>query len=173
MSKPVIPPLGKGRIQVRLLEENDLPMTLRWRNQDHIRKWFIHPEILSLEQHQAWFRGYLQRDNDYVFIIEETRDFKKPVGQVSLYNIDWEGRLAEFGRLMIGEAQAQGKGLAKEASRLLLVYAFKRLGLTRVVLEVFENNEPALAIYRDCGFREVSEGSGLKKFVLDEKAFGF
>jgi diamine N-acetyltransferase len=165
MKKLIPQRIEKGRIRLRLLEESDLPMTLRWRNQDHIRKWFVHSEVISAEQHQEWFKQYLERDNDYVFIIEETRNFHKPVGQISLYNIDWKQRRADYGRLLIGEPNAQGKGIAKKANYLLLHYAFAILGLNKVELEVFTDNEPAIAIYRGCRFREVSELNGLKKMV--------
>lgn len=171
MVKQSLSPITKEGIQLRLLKEADLPMTLMWRNQDHIRRWFIHSEILTPEQHRNWFQGYLQRDNDYLFIIEEMRTLKKPVGQISLYDIDWTRKSAEYGRLMIGEAEAQGKGFAKKASRLILDYAFKELGLTQVELEVFEDNKPAIAVYLACGFQEISQCDGLKKYVIDEKAF--
>ena len=61
-----------GRIRLRLLEEQDLPQTLAWRNQDHIRRWFFSSERLTPEQHAGWFARYRQRDDDFVFIIEET-----------------------------------------------------------------------------------------------------
>jgi diamine N-acetyltransferase len=171
MPKPFVSPLENGRILLRLVEESDLPMTLIWRNQDHIRKWFIHSEVLSPEQHQTWFKDYLTRENDYVFIIEENENLKKPIGQISLYNIDRDLKFAEYGRLMIGEAEAQGKGLAKEATRLLLGYAFKELGLTRVELEVLEDNKPAMAVYRACGFQEISGYDGLKKLTIEVSTF--
>jgi RimJ/RimL family protein N-acetyltransferase len=171
MLKHPFSPIEKGRIRLCLLRESDLPMTLKWRNQDHIRKWFVHSGVLTPEQHREWFRGYLQRDNDYLFIIEEILDLKKAVGQISLYNIDWARKQGEYGRLMIGEAAAQGRGLAKETTGLLLHYAFKELGLNRVDLEVFKDNEPALSIYRAYGFKEIFEEAGLKKFILDEKTF--
>lgn len=167
MAKSIASPITKEHIRLRLLEESDLPMTLKWRNQDHIRKWFIHSDLISPEKHREWFDAYLLRDNDYLFIIEETENLNKPVGQISLYNIDGDRKWAEYGRLMIGEADARGRGLAKEASRLLLQYAFKVLGMERVELEVFRDNEPAIAIYRSCGFREVSELEGLIKFVVE------
>jgi RimJ/RimL family protein N-acetyltransferase len=174
MSKHTISSIKKGRIHLRLLEESDLPMTLKWRNQDHIRKWFIHSEVLSINQHQEWFDGYLQRDNDYLFIIEETRDVNKPVGQLSLYNIDWASNCAEYGRLLIGEADARGKGIAQEASFLLLHYAFKELKLKEIELAVSNDNKPAIAVYRACGFQEVPEDSrlnGLKKMVITGNDF--
>jgi len=165
MVKRFIPPFGNDRIRLRLIEEKDLPMTLAWRNQDHIRKWFIHPDRISMEQHQNWYRQYSQRDDDYLFIIEEIRDMKKPVGQVSIYNIDWITHKAEFGRLLIGESEAQGKGIAKMASQILLDYAFDTLGLNRFELEVFSSNEPALSIYRFMGFKSVRDENGLYKMV--------
>ena len=71
MGKRHIPPLEAGRIRLRLLEEQDLPRTLAWRNQDHIRRWFFSSEPLTPEQHAGWFARYQQRDDDFVFIIEE------------------------------------------------------------------------------------------------------
>ena len=71
MGKRHLPPLQAGRVRLRLLEEQDLPRTLAWRNQDHIRRWFFFSERLTLEQHAGWFARYQQRDDDFVFIIEE------------------------------------------------------------------------------------------------------
>src|SRR6187549_2663337 len=98
MPKRTITPLENGRVRLRLLEESDLPATLAWRNQDHIRKWFFHSDVIAPDQHRAWWDRYLQKDDDFVFVIEETESLKRPVGQVALYNIDWENGTAEYGR---------------------------------------------------------------------------
>ncbi len=147
------PLIVNQRVRLRLLEDSDLPMTLRWRNQDHIRKWFFHSDAITPEQHQAWFKRYLQQDDDYVFIIEEVAAAFRPVGQVAIYHIDWAIRQAEFGRLMIGEPEAVGKGLAHAATKLLVDTAMDSLGLQEVYLEAFADNVPALAIYTACGFQ--------------------
>lgn len=165
MAKRQLDPLVGQRVRLRLLEEADLPMTLAWRNQEHIRVWFVHADPLTWEQHKNWCTQYFQRDNDFIFIIEETRDLHKPVGQISLYNIEWDQGRAEYGRLLIGEPEAAGKGVAKEATHVLLDYAFGPLGLAEITLEVFSTNLPAMAIYRACGFLEVGESGGLKKMV--------
>jgi RimJ/RimL family protein N-acetyltransferase len=161
MTKLFLPPIEKGRIRLRLLERSDLPMTLKWRNQDHIRKWFIHSEIISPEQHQEWFKQYLERDNDYVFIIEETQNFHKPVGQISLYNIALDKKKGELGRFMIGDAETPGKGLAKQATRLLLEVAFNRFRLKEVYLRVLRHNPPAISVYQQCGFQSGPEHDNL------------
>lgn len=153
MAKRLIPPLEGNRVRLRLLEEADLPWTLAWRNQEHIRRWFVHSDLITPEQHHRWFEGYRDRDDDFVFVIEETQDLKRPVGQVSLYRIDWSGRRAEYGRLMIGEADAAGRGLAHEATAVLVRYATATLRMREIELEVFAHNAAAIAIYAACGFR--------------------
>ena len=139
-------------MSLRLLEEADLPRALAWRNQDHIRRWFLHSDVITPEQHRQWFEAHRDRDDDFVFVIEETQDLHKPVGQVSLYRIDWAGHRAEYGRLLIGEPDAVGRGLAHEATDLLIQYATTTLAIREIELEVFADNAAAIAIYSACGF---------------------
>ena len=166
MPKPSITPIESIPIRLRLLEESDLPMTLTWRNQDHIRKWFINPDVITQEQHQNWFARYRECDNDLLFIIEEVGTLRKPVGQISLYHLDWESGKGEYGRLLIGERAALHKGLAKQATKLLLNYAFANLGMKEIELIVVSWNIPAISLYQSCGFKEVEEIEGLKKMVI-------
>ena len=163
--KKAAPVLNNGTVQLRLIKREDLPMTLKWRNLDHIRKWFFNAEVILLEKHEEWFQRYLEIEGDYVFIIEEVRELKKPIGQVSLYNIDWKEKRAEYGRLIIGEEDARGRGIAKEATVLILSFAFAELGLKRVELEVLSDNERAITIYRACGFEEISDRNGVMKMT--------
>ena len=155
MGKRHIPPLQAPRVRLRLLEERDLPRTLAWRNQDHIRRWFLFSERITREQHSAWFARYRQRDDDFVFIIEETGGGLRPIGQAALYNVDWLNGTAEFGRLMIGEADAAGRGLAREAANAVLALAIGQLGLKEIHLEVVPGNEQAIRVYQECGFEVI------------------
>lgn len=160
LAKRAIAPLVNGRVRLRLLEEADLPTTLAWRNQDHIRKWFFNSAVITPEQHRGWWERYLQKDDDFVFVIEETETLNRPVGQVALYNIDWAAGTAEYGRLMIGAPEARGLGLARLATTRLVDEAFGGLHLKEVHLEVVPANEAAMAVYRACGFTAVSADAG-------------
>lgn len=153
MSKRFVPVRENEQVRLRLLRSSDLQLTLRWRNQDHIRRWFFHSDLITPEQHARWFEQYAERDDDFVFVIEDVQAGDQPVGQVALYHVDWQQLRAEFGRLMIGEASAAGKGLAFAATQLILQIAFQSLGLREVYLEVYADNSRAIAIYTGAGFQ--------------------
>jgi diamine N-acetyltransferase len=152
-----IDPVEGDSVRIRLLMEDDLMMTLAWRNQNHIRKWFIHSDVITPDQHYEWFHEYSERDNDFVFIIEEIKDLQKPIGQVSIYNIDWDEKSAEFGRLLIGEDDAIGRGLACAASKIILEIGQRHLGIAKYHLLVKKNNYAAIKLYKNLGFETLAD----------------
>ncbi len=162
MSKPAVEPLACGPLTLRLLEEGDLEMTRAWRNQDEIRQWFVSTEPVAGLPHRAWFDAYREKPDDFVFVIEETRDLRRAIGQVSLYHVDLAAGRAEFGRLMIGDREALGRGFGQAATRCLVDAAFERWHLREVYLEVKSSNHRAIAIYETCGFSTVSRAGELQ-----------
>lgn len=142
-------------IKLRPLRREDIEMIRQWRNQDAIRRWFVYREIISAEQQQKWWDKYSLADNDMMFVIERLED-SLPVGAVALYNIV-PGEEAEFGRLMIGESCAHGKGYAVEATRLLTDFGINSLGLKKVNLEVFKDNAAAYNVYLKCKYSVVAQ----------------
>ncbi|MFZ5880411.1 MAG: GNAT family N-acetyltransferase [Chloroflexota bacterium] len=166
MTKRPVQPIESEAVRLRLLEEADLEMTLGWRNQDEIRRWFYTSSVLTFEQHRNWvMNSYMPRDNDFIFVIE-SKSLGMPVGQISLYDIDFERRRGEYGRVMIGEPAAGGKGLAREATRLILRFAFETLGLDEVYLSVFAHNQRAIRLYQACGFSVDGEEDGSLKMSI-------
>lgn len=152
--KRAVGPIDAGGIRLRLLEAGNLPTTLAWRNQDHTRRWFFTSQVIGSEQHRAWWERYRTLDDDFVFIIEDTVALNRPVGQVALYNIDWLAGRAEYGRLMIGDAAARGRGLARAATAALVEHGFHTLGLREIYLEVLASNVAAIQVYSATGFVE-------------------
>lgn len=166
MFKREINPIQGQRIILRLLRDGDLPLTLRWRNKDRIRSCFVVSRRLVEGEHAAWYRDYMARDDRFSFIILDKSSFNRPVGQVGIYNIDWKGKFAEFGWLMIGEDDALGKGFAKEAMELLLRYSLEEFKLEQVNLKVMKQNTPAINLYVRQGFDTVAEDTDLLFMVL-------
>ncbi len=88
--------------------------------------------------------------HDCAWVIEHEGRF---LGGIRLDAIDMHDRRA---RLAIGiyDEHRLGKGLGREAIRLVLRYAFSELGLHRVGLRVVAYNLRAIRCYTACGFVE-------------------
>lgn len=79
----------------------------------------------------------------------------RPVGSVYFRDIDRIKKEAEYG-IFLGEDDAAGKGYGTETARLACDYAFEKMGLKKLVLRVFTDNEAAVKSYRNAGFAEES-----------------
>ncbi len=55
--------------------------------------------------------------------------------------------------ILIGEAEHRGSGQGREATALLCRYAFERLGVEEIMLEVDPRNVPAVRAYHAVGFQ--------------------
>ena len=77
------------------------------------------------------------------------------VGHVELNAIDRRQRSTTLSRVLIGPPY-RGRGLSRAMVAAVLPVAFDDLGLHRVDLRVFEDNEPARRCYESLGF--VREG---------------
>ena len=75
------------------------------------------------------------------------------IGNARLSSIDWRHRKCTYGRL-IGATEYRGKGHGTEALRLLLRYAFIRLGMNRVHTVVFAGNEASVRSNEKAGMKK-------------------
>lgn len=151
------------------LKEKNIQVIREWRNQDHIRKCFVNSSFISEEQQIAWYNSYLHKIGDYVFEIHE-QSFNKIIGMCALYNVSNDS--AEFGRFIIGDVSAHGKGYGVEAVRLALSVAFEKIKLDSVRLEVYSDNIPAIKIYEKCGFNNCGlNESGLYDMIIFRKEY--
>ena len=157
-------------IELRTIEEKDIEQIRIWRNKDNIKNKFLYSEILTQEQQRKWYQSYKEKNDDLMFIIHENALFNKDIGAIAIYNINNENQSAEYGRVMIGEDCAQGKGFAKKASIALLSFAFETLKLKTVYLEVFADNHNAVKLYETLGFEKKHERlfNNTKKIYLME-----
>ncbi|MBO9600283.1 MAG: GNAT family N-acetyltransferase [Cohnella sp.] len=148
--------LRTERLRLRQLELADLPLVLLWRNDPEIGRWFFNSGSITWEQHRGWYARYLDTETDIAFIVEEVSSLYEPVGAAALYRIDTERGTAEFGRLMIGNARARGKGFGLEIVNAICSFGLRQLGLNEIYLEVLEDNAAAVNTYEKAGFRTIS-----------------
>ncbi|MEU9120868.1 GNAT family protein [Streptomyces sp. NPDC048506] len=103
----------------------------------------------TLTELQDWCAGAAERTDRLDLAIED-RETGTYLGDLALSQIDRHNAHGTF-RIALA-AEATGRGIGTEAIRLLLDYAFDRVRLHRVQLEVFAFNDRARRAYEKCGF---------------------
>lgn len=111
--------------------------------------------------HQSWMVNILNDKTKEFFIIEY---FDKPIGSVQLVDIDSIHRNAEL-KIRIFDETDRGKNIGTKVLELLTEHAFSNLGLVRVWLRVFNNNERAISAYKKAGF--MAEGTMKKAAFIN------
>ncbi|MGZ4480600.1 MAG: GNAT family N-acetyltransferase [Gaiellales bacterium] len=134
---------------------------VRWMNDPETTRYLFGPpgrpkETFTLQDELTWGRRMLADPEQVVFGLREPGG--RIVGNARLTPIG-RGR-ASFG-IVIGEADARGRGLGREATALICDFAFDRLQLREVVLHVDDRNQAGVHAYRAVGF-EPARGSTMR-----------
>lgn len=148
--------LRSEHLMLRPLGAEDIEYVRLLRNREENRHHFLYSEKIDEKAQQAWYRNYLEKPGDYMFVIKDIQTAEN-IGTVAIYDVDPERRVGEFGRLMIDQQKKTAKGLGYEATLAACEIAFSQIGLRRLVLEVFADNRRAADLYRRAGFRTVQE----------------
>jgi RimJ/RimL family protein N-acetyltransferase len=124
---------------------------LEWMNDfDVIDTLPLSTEIISLNVENEIVNSRTKR-HSYMIVDIATDNV---IGSVSLSDINQISNTAELG-LIIGNKEYWNMGYGKEASSLLLKYAFEYLNLNNIMLQVYDYNENAIHLYKDLGFKEI------------------
>ena len=107
------------RVTLRLVEEEDLVLLVRWRNTPRIWDSFFNKFPISMGAQRDWYVQLRQSTTCKLFMICSAPACV-PVGTIGLDHIDFVNRSVELGGVLIGEDADISKGYAKEALRLLL-----------------------------------------------------
>lgn len=153
--EPIVNIVGE-RIALGPLRRDDVPLFYRWGNDFFVRRTFDFPEMWTLEKATHEYERHAVAEHEAFFTLFErpaSREIAlRPIGLTYLTDIEFRNRTAAFG-ILIGEADARGKGYGTEATRLTLDYAFTTLGLHNIVLAVYAYNLAGIRAYEKAGFR--------------------
>lgn len=139
-----------GRIYLRLMTREDTDNIVKWRNCEEVRNQFIYQKTFTKEGHEKWIETMVETGKVVQMIIVLSDD-DRPIGSVYIRDIDMEHRKAEYG-VFIGETDCLGQGYGTEAAELMAEYAFEFLGLHKLMLRVYADNERAIKSYEKAGF---------------------
>ena len=139
------------RVVLRPLEAGEAPLFQAWLNDPENLQYLQRSRPLTLAEERKWLEAAPERTEEHLFGIA-LREGERLIGGCGLHGTSLPHRRGDLG-IVIGEPEAQGKGYGSEAIRLLLDYGFGTLGLHRVGLHVYANNERGIRCYEKCGFR--------------------
>lgn len=140
----------KGKlVGLRAVEREDLILLRDWRNIPEFRKNFREVRELNLSNQENWFeKSCMNNPNDFMFMIIDLKD-NKPIGAAGLLYINWIIRSADFS-FYIGENEVyiDDKGIAEDASEILISYGFNNLNLNKIWMELYEFDIKKLNFFR-------------------------
>lgn len=150
--------LCNKEVFLREFKEDDIDKKVEWINNPENNQYLHYDLPLQYEKTYCW---YINKDNtkrcDCVI------EYKgEPVGLIGLLEIDQYNKKTEF-YISMGETQHKRKGIATQASCMLLEYAFNVLEMSKVYLNVDEANVAACNLYEKVGF--VCEGIFRKDMI--------
>lgn len=154
-----------AKVFLRPIEESDLPVMLKWRNDPEVGKYVLPgvPFPMPMAKEKEWLMNLQKDDSRKVFAICE-RATGKHIGSVGISDIASRNRSGFFS-ILIGEPEYWGHGYGSEAMVLFLGFCFRILNLRRIVLEVYAYNERAINCYEKVGF--VKEGLARRSVYKD------
>lgn len=155
-----------NRIMLREYRKEDLPFIRSWVNDreitDYLSDIFLYPHTLNVTE--DFLNNMLEGNTNMKGFIIAHKDTEDYIGQIDLIKIDWVNRVGTIG-IVIGTKENLSKGYGTEAIRLLQEFAFNRLNLHKLDLEVRAYNQRAINCYKKCGF--IEEGRIRENFYKD------
>lgn len=101
------------------------------------------------EMHKEWKKDF--KNMTFCILNKKT---KEPVGDINLFDSEEFKGKPEISILIGNHA---GKGFGTEASKLLINFAFEKLKLNEINLSVYQDNIPAIGLYKKLGFKTIGE----------------
>ena len=125
-----------------------------WLNDKEVCRFNSHGDVLYTKKMAIEYIKSAQNNSKcQVFAICDKKS-NKHIGNISLQQILYEDRSAEFAILM-GEKSFWGQGFAKEAGKLLMKYGFKSLNLKKIYCGTSEANVPMQKLAEKLKMRKI------------------
>lgn len=149
---PPLPDLASDRLRLRALRAGDLHDVFALYSDPEVTRYWSFAAWTDLSQAQAWLDERLPwgPPSVYAWAITEPVD-DRLLGTTALFALAGPMHRAELGFSL--RRSHQGRGLAGEAVRLALDFAFDTLGLARIEADVDPRNTPSCRLVERFGFQ--------------------
>lgn len=120
----------KGKkIILRPVEERDLDLLVRWRNDPANRRFVFSPFLINPGGQKKWYEQLLANPNKVLFMVDTVEG--KTVGMIGADHLDWRNQECEGGPIVF-DPDERSFGYAEEAITLLIKYTFEELNMHRM-----------------------------------------
>jgi RimJ/RimL family protein N-acetyltransferase len=136
------------RVTLRRVEPADYPHILRWQNDPVVFRWMDYSRPFSMRDIEESEERAVQEGHPFVIESEG-----RPIGRIGLNNFRPRDGMASL-YVFIGDRDAWGKGLGRDALMTLLRYGFDTLNLRQLELWTLADNDRAIRMYKGSGFVE-------------------
>lgn len=124
--------------------------------------WFDDSEVCKMNSHHRFPNSeesmikYIESVNNYsdkLVLAIINKDDKAHIGNVSLQNIKYINRSAEFA-IIIGEKKYWGKGVGKQCGKLIIEHGFSEINLHRIYCGTLSKNNGMINLAETLGFKK-------------------
>jgi RimJ/RimL family protein N-acetyltransferase len=150
-------------IKLTAIKESDLPAMEEWFNDTGFLRFYDMLPAMprSKKKLEEMIQGYEDSEERCIYAIR-VNETGKIIGVAGFDEIIWSNGVAIV-FIGIGDNEFLGKGLGKEALKLLLDFGFSELNFYRIQLNVISYNITAISLYEGLGF--LREGT-YREFIL-------
>jgi len=146
---------------LRTAREEDQSNLRHWKNENRFH--FFFKDVILEPAQQEWFRNYLAREEDFMFVVETDgravgcMGFRLLSGTWDIYNV------------ILGDPEYSRQGIMKRALHMTCSYAMS-LRTVRISAKVLKDN-PAISWYCRNGFGVISDHAEYVEVELDTSNF--
>jgi RimJ/RimL family protein N-acetyltransferase len=140
-----------ARIELRNFEPGDAAAVRRWFNDPRVTADLVgHRQTFTEKDARGWVERAMDRGRDrkWAILVDGAHE---PVGFVALFGLERE--IGPELAVLVGDPDAWGKGVAREAERQACVQAFEEHGAHRIHAEIPATNRAAQKVVTHLGFK--------------------
>jgi len=141
------------RVYLRAFEPGDEELINKWRADPDVARMTGGPILyVSKARERHWVEGKSMDSTTSLHLAICLVTANEMIGYLSVINIDWRNRKAEWGGMLIGRKDLWNKGYATEAARLMLDHVFLEMGMRRFYGCWLEEHAASIAMGEKLGF---------------------
>ena len=144
-------------IELKRFQQSDIPQLLSWIDSAAFCMQWGGPSFqwpLTEEQLLTYIKENDGEEPERLIYKAVDGETGETVGHISLGKLDRENKTGRIGKVLVGNPDHRGKGIAGQMVTAICRIGFEELALERISLGVFDFNSAAIRAYERVGFQQ-------------------